>query len=70
MTLTRKSIEQWNEDEALFRRYQELRRVFRLIAPNSMYLAREIDDWAWLEAVKGRGPLDFIGIVPGAGGND
>ena len=70
MTLTRKSIEQWNEDEALFRRYQELRRAFRLIALNSRYFAREIDDWAWLEAVKARGPLACIGFVPGAGGND
>ena len=65
MSRTQKLLDQWNEDEALFRRYEELRLAFRLIAPDSLYLDEEIDDWAWSEAVKARGPLDCVGFVVG-----
>jgi len=62
MNRTRKLLDQWNEDEALWRRYQELRLAFRLIAPGLLSLD-EMDDWAWSEAVKERGPLDCVGFV-------
>lgn len=64
MNRTRKLLDQWNEDEALWRRYQELRLAFRLIAPCLLSLD-EMDDWAWSEAVKKRGPLDCVGFVVG-----
>ncbi len=70
MNRARKLIEQWNEDEALWRRYEELRLHFRLYSSNSLYFDEEnIDDWAWSEAVKARGPLDCVGFVLGTGGN-
>ena len=69
MNRTRKLIEQWNEDEARFRRYEELRLAFRLIALESLYLDDEIDEWAWSVAVKERGPLDCGGFVVGTGSN-
>ena len=70
MNRIRKVIEQWNEDEALWRRYEELRLVFHLFSSDSLYLDEEfIDDWAWSEAVKARGPLDCVGFARGLGGN-
>ena len=45
-----KWLEHWNEDEALWRRYEELRVDFRLFASDSLYLDEEIDDWAWSES--------------------
>ena len=65
MNRTRKSIEQWNDGEALFRRYQELLRAYRSIAPDWFDMNEAIDDWAWSEAVKERGPLDCVGFVVG-----
>jgi hypothetical protein len=69
MNRTRKWLDQWNEDEALWRRYEELRLAFRLVALDSLYSDAEIDDWAWSEAVKTRGPLDCVGFMVGTGGN-
>jgi hypothetical protein len=69
MNRTRKWLDQWNEDEALWRRYEELRLDFRLFLSDSLYLDEEIDDWAWSEAVKARGPLDCVGFMVGTGGN-
>lgn len=62
MNRTRKLIEQWNEDEALWRRYEELLLDFRLFSSDLMFLDEEIDDWARSEAVKARGPLDCVGF--------
>lgn len=62
MDRKRKLIEQWNEDEAVWRRYVELLLTFRSIAENSFSLDDETNDWAWLEAVRTRGPLDCVGF--------
>ena len=62
MNRTRKLIEQWNEDEALWRRYEELLLEFHLFSSDSMFLDEEIDECAWLEAVKARAPLNCVGF--------
>ena len=64
MDLTRKLFEQWNDDEELWRRYEKLQLVFRLTTPYYVLSDDEIDNWAWLEAIKTRRPLDCIGFVP------
>lgn len=70
MNRTLKLIEQWNEDEAQWRRYVEIRLGFRSIAPYGIGMDDAIEAWAWLEAAIGRGPLDCVGIVTGAVGNE
>jgi hypothetical protein len=63
ITPTRKLIDQWNEDEARWRRYEELRIALRLRTQYSVLSDDEIDHWAWLEAIKEENPLDCIGFV-------
>ena len=62
-TRMRKLIDQWNEDEARWRRYEELRIALRLRTQYSVLSDDEIDDWAWLEATKDEYPLDCVGFV-------
>ncbi len=65
MSRTQKLVEQWNEDEAVWQRYVELRLAYCSIAPDSFEMDEAFDDWAWSEAVKERGPLDGVGFVVG-----
>ena len=62
MDRTRKLVEQWNDDEALWRRYEELRLRLRLTKPHAFLSEEQIDDWAWWQAIKERGPLDCVGF--------
>jgi len=63
MDQTRKLVEQWNADEALWRRYEEIRQTFRLTAGGYFLTDDEINEWAWLKAIEERGPLDCTGFV-------
>jgi hypothetical protein len=63
MDLTQKLLEQWNDDEELWRRYEKLQLVFRLTTPYGVLSDDEIDNWAWLKAIKRQGPGDCIGFV-------
>ena len=45
MDLTRKLLEQWKDDEALWRRYEELRLILRLATRNLILSEDEMDDW-------------------------
>jgi hypothetical protein len=56
-------IEQWNKDEDRYRRYEELRIMLRLSALYSALSRDEIDDLAWLMAIKDENPLDCVGLV-------
>jgi|GEM_PF-4529525 len=62
-TRTRKLIDQWNDNEARWRRYEELRIALRLRTQYFELSDDEIDHWAWLEAIKDEKPLDCIGFV-------
>ena len=63
MKRTRILIEQWNKDEDRYHRYEELRITLRLSALYSVLSPDEIDDLAWLTAMKDENPLDCIGLV-------
>ena len=62
-TRTRKLIDQWNEDDARWRRYEELRIALRLKLSYSVLSDDEIDTWAWVEAAKDETPVDCVGFV-------
>ena len=61
MYRTRKLIEQWNSDEAIWRRYQELRLELRKTSFDVL-TDEEIDDWAWSQAMRERAALDCVGF--------
>jgi hypothetical protein len=63
MDRTRKLVEQWNDDEALWRRYEEIRLGLRLTAAGCFLTDDQINDQAWLEAIEEQGPLDCIGFA-------
>ena len=62
MDRTRKLVEQWNDDEALWRRYEEIRLALRLTTGGCCLTDDEINDWAWSKAIEKRDPLDCVGF--------
>jgi hypothetical protein len=63
MKRMRKLIEQWNKDEDRYHRYEELKITLRLSALSSVLSRDEIDNLAWLMAMKDENPLDCVGLV-------
>jgi hypothetical protein len=63
MDRIRKLVEQWNEEEALWRRYEEIRLALCLTTGGCFLTDDQINDWAWLKAIEERGPLDCIGFA-------